>query len=142
MSLFSKDRVLVPIDFSEASFQALAETLEFVENASHLYVLHVLPYLNQGEPGVMWKTVTDDSRKQNVEKAFRDRCRSSNYEGIHFTTLIGNPSEEIIDYAKEQQINLIIIPSHGHTGIRRFLLGSVAERVVRFAHCPVLVLRQ
>ena len=86
--------------------------------------------------------MTDDSRKQNVEKAFRDRCRSSNYEGIHFTTLIGNPSEEIIDYAKEQQINLIIIPSHGHTGIRRFLLGSVAERVVRFAHCPVLVLRQ
>ena len=55
---------------------------------------------------------------------------------------IGTPGLEILDYAQEKKVELIVIPSHGHTGIGRFLLGSVAERVVRYSHCPVLVLRK
>ena len=142
MNLFSKNRVLVPVDFSEESFQAQKLTLEFVEDASHLYVFHVLPHLNPGEPGMMWETTDDESRKQHVKKIFQERFNQPEYEGVHFIVAIGDPASEIIDYAKKEDINLIVIPSHGRTGLGRFFLGSVAEKVIRFAHCPVLVLRR
>ncbi|MGK7957872.1 MAG: universal stress protein, partial [Crocosphaera sp.] len=53
----------------------------------------------------------------------------------------GNPSLEIVDYANNNNIDLIVIASHGRTGLNRFLLGSVAEKVVRLSQCPVLVWR-
>lgn len=142
MTIFPKKSVLVPIDFSDESIEAINMALEFVEDASHLWVLHVLPHLNPAEPGVRWHTVDDQSRKQHVEKVFRERVQGAEYEGINFTVAIGTPAPEILDYAQEKKAELIVIPSHGHTGISRFLLGSVAERVVRYSHCPVLVLRQ
>ena len=55
--------------------------------------------------------------------------------------MIGDPGSEITKLAKEVGAHLIIMPSHGRTGISRLLLGSVAERVLRLSHCPVLVLR-
>lgn len=142
MNLFSKNRVLVPVDFSEESFQAQRLTLEFVGDPNSLHVLHVLPHLNPGDPGVVWKTMDERTRKQHVLKVFQEKFNQSEYRGVHFNVAIGDPSSEIIDYAKTQNIDLIVIPSHGRTGLSRFFLGSVAERVVRFAHCPVLVLRR
>ncbi|MGD1717006.1 universal stress protein [Hydrocoleum sp. CS-953] len=142
MSIFPKNSVLVPIDFSDESIEAINVALEFVADTSHLWVLHVLPHLNPVEPGVRWHTVDDQSRKQQVEKAFHEKFSAKEYEGINFSVVIGNPAPEILDYAQEKKVELIIIPSHGHTGISRFLLGSVAERVVRYSHCPVLVLRK
>ncbi|MBW4649682.1 MAG: universal stress protein [Kastovskya adunca ATA6-11-RM4] len=141
MSLFSTNRVLVPFDFSEESAIALTKTLEFVKDPSHVYVLHVLPHLNPGDPGVMWQTTNNQTREQHVEKVFREQFLPPDYEGLHFSVSIGHPSSEIIDLAKAEEIDLIVIPSHGRTGLNRFFMGSVAERVVRFAHCPVLVLR-
>ena len=140
--LFTKNRVLVPIDFSEESFQAQERTREFVEDASHLYIIHVLPHLNPGEPGILWETTDDETRKEYVRKKFQERFHGKEYEGVHFQVTIGDPAAEIIDYAESQKIDLIVIPSHGRTGLRRFFLGSVAEKVIRFAHCPVLILRR
>lgn len=142
MSLFSKERVLVPIDFSDRAFAVLADSLQFVEDPSHLYVLHVLQPLESTDPAVIWQTLDDDDRKQHVKQAFFERCSKPEYEGIHFDVAIGDPSSEILDYAKNHDISLIVVPSKGRTGLERFFLGSVAERVVRFAHCPVLVMRQ
>lgn len=142
MSIFPKSRVLVPIDFSELSLEAIKVGLEVVDHPSHLYVFYVLPYLNPGEPGVMWRTVDDTTRQKHVEGEFREQFNGPEYEDINFSSAIGNPSSEIIDYANANKIELIVIPSHGRTGIGRFLLGSVAEQVVRYAHCPVLVLRK
>ncbi|WP_071515865.1 universal stress protein [Geitlerinema sp. PCC 9228] len=140
--LFSQNRVLVPFDFSEESTEALEKTLAFVGEATHLYVIHVLPQLNVGEPGVMYQTTNDRTRKQHVEKVFWETFGDRCYQGLHLHVAIGDPSAAIVDYAKAQEIELIVIPSHGRTGLRRFLLGSVAERVIRFARCPVLVLRK
>jgi nucleotide-binding universal stress UspA family protein len=142
MVLFSQNRVLVPFDFSEESTEALKKTLAFVEDAQKLYVIHVLPQLNVGEPGVMYRTTNDRIRKEHVEKVFWEQFSDRSYQGIHLHVAIGDPSAEIVDYAQEQNIELIVIPSHGRTGLQRFLLGSVAERVIRFARCPVLVLRK
>lgn len=141
MSWLRKNHVLVPIDFSEESFAALAPAREFVEDASHLYMLHVLSHLNAAEPGVMWNTLDDNTRIKNVTHALQERLKGSQYEAAHIDVAIGDPGSEIIDYAKQINADLIVIPSHGRTGLARFFLGSVAERVVRFAHCPVMVLR-
>lgn len=142
MSWLQKSRVLVPIDFSEESFAALQPAREFVTAASGLYVLHVLSHLHPAEPGVVWNNLDDPKRKQKVEEALRDRFQNSDYQNVHIMVTVGDPSSEIIDYAKTIEADLIVIPSHGRTGLSRFFLGSVAERVVRFAHCPVVVLRK
>ncbi|MDJ0555818.1 MAG: universal stress protein [Microcoleaceae cyanobacterium MO_207.B10] len=142
MSIFPKKSVLVPIDFSDESIEAINVALEFVEKTSDLWVLHVLPRLNPAEPGVRWHTVDDLSRKQHVEKVFHEHFPGAKYESINFSVAIGTPGPEILDYAKSKKVELIVIPSHGHNGIGRFLIGSVAERVVRYSHCPVLVLRK
>ncbi|MBE9078216.1 universal stress protein [Romeria aff. gracilis LEGE 07310] len=141
MALFSKDRVLVPIDFSEASLLALKEALAFVESNANLHALNVISRREATEPGVVWDTLDDETRKQNVEKALHERLAGTDHEGMQFTVAIGDPSAEIIDYAKTHQIQLIVMPSRGRTGLERFFLGSVTDRVIRFAHCPVLVIR-
>ncbi len=142
MELFSSERVLVPIDFSEESFQAQKLTLEYLEEPHKLYVLHVLPMLNPGDPGVMWDVLNDQTRIEHVKQLFRDRFNRPEERGINFEVTVGDPGSEIIDFAQKNEIDLIVIPSHGRTGIGRFFLGSVAEKVVRYAHCPVLVLRR
>ncbi len=142
MKLFSTNRVLVPIDFSEESFKAQQLTLDFVEDPNCLHVLHVLRNLNPGDPGIVWDTMDDRTRQESVKKAFFEKFNEAKYQKINFTVAIGDPSDRIIEYAKKHSIELIVIPSHGRTGIGRFFLGSVAEKVVRYAHCPVLVLRR
>ncbi|MEO0536968.1 MAG: universal stress protein [Cyanobacteria bacterium P01_A01_bin.123] len=142
MSLFSKEQVLVPIDFSEETFKALSGTIEFVGEGSTVHALHVLPRLEPTDPGMVWETVNQEARIENVEKTYKERFDRPEFSGVQFHVEIGDPSSEIIDFAKSNSINLIVIPSHGRTGLGRFFIGSVAERVVRFSHCPVLVLRQ
>lgn len=141
MSLFSKNRVLFPTDFSELASVAQEKTLEFVKDPSHLYIVHVLSPLSPLEPGVVWEKLNDETRKQNVEETFRTKFDSAKYDGVHFDVLFGKTSKKIVDYAREKQIDLIVIPAHGHDNLEHFIVGSVTERVVRLAHCPVYVWR-
>ncbi len=60
---------------------------------------------------------------------------------VHSTVLGGNPASEIVGYVRERGFDLLVLATHGRTGLARFVLGSVAERVVREATCPVLVVR-
>ena len=141
MSLFSKQRVLFPTDFSEQATIAQSKTLQFVEHPAHLYLVHVLPALSPLEPGIVWQTLDNQTRTENVKKAFYNQFNTPEYQQVNFEVLFGDTSKQIVDYAKEKDIELIVIPAHGHSGFQRFLLGSVTERVVRFAHCPVYVWR-
>lgn len=142
MPLFSSENVLVPMDFSNEAIKTLKDTLEFVEAPDKIHVINVLSPLEATDPGVIWQTVDDDTRIKKVTEAFYQHFPEEAYQSVKFTVAIGNPSSEIIDYAEHNAINLIVIPSSGKTGLSRFFLGSVAERVVRFAPCPVLVIRQ
>lgn len=141
MTLFASNNVLVPIDFSEEAHQALTETLAFVKDPTKIHVIHVLPALEPTAPGVVWQTIDSQTRIDNITALFHEKFPDEAYKQVKFTVKIGSPSSEINDYADENAIDLIVIPSHGRTGLPRFLLGSVAERVVRFSKCPVLVLR-
>ena len=140
MVLFSKDRILVPIDFSDASFKALEETLAFADASTVVHAIHVLSPLEPTDPGVVWQAVDADKREGNIRKAFAEKF-PDHQEKVTFAVDTGKPEAKIIDYAKHHDIGLIVMPSQGRTGLPRFFLGSVTERVMRFSHCPVLVLR-
>ena len=141
MTLFASDNVLVPTDFFEQSHQALTQALETFGSTTKIHVVHVLPPLEPTQPGMVWQTVDQQTRSDRITALFHETFPDEAYQQIKFSVIVGNPSSEIIDYAASQNIDLIVISSHGRTGLSRFLLGSVTERVVRFAPCPVLVLR-
>jgi nucleotide-binding universal stress UspA family protein len=141
MPWLPKKNVVVPIDFSEESLDALATARELVADASSLHLVHVLPYLEVTEPGVIWEAIDDASRRKHAEDALRERI-GADFPGAKIFIAFGDPGREIAEYAQTSGAELIVLPSHGRTGLSRLLIGSVAERVVRLAHCPVLVLRQ
>ncbi len=142
MTLFANDNVLVPIDFSEEASQALDETIKSFGEGTKVHVIHVLPVLEPTQPGMVWQTIDEQARIDHINALFHEKFSGEAYQAIKFVVTVGNPSSEIIDYAEHNAIDLVIIPSRGRTGLSRFFLGSVAERVVRFSPCPVLVLRR
>ena len=141
MSWFPKQKVIVPVDFSDESFTALATARELVEDASHLLVVHVLQDLSPMEPGEIWGTIDHETRIRHTMKALRERLADEGYDDVAADVVIGDPGHEITGLAGRENADLIVLSSHGRTGLKHLLIGSVAERVIRLAHCPVLVLR-
>lgn len=140
MNKYLDKTVVVPWDFSEMSESALKATLEMVEDPGKIEVVHVTAYPATMEPGVVWGSITDDTISKNLEDAFAKFADESGVDGWKFTTLFGDPGTRITEFAAQQDAGLIVISSHGRTGLSRVMLGSVAERVVRLSPCPVLVL--
>jgi len=141
MSWLPKKSVVVPVDFSEESLAAIDVALQMVDGPNQVHVIHVLPELNVAEPGVIWDSIDDESRCQHADEALREKLSAEKYAGINLHSAVGDAGHEIADYAARCKAELIVLPSHGRTGLKRLLIGSVAERVVRLSHCPVLVLR-
>ena len=139
-----KKTVVVPFDFSKLSCLALEQAIDLVDDISLIRVVHVAEYPSAYEYGVSWETINRDQVVKRVQEAFNEKMAQINaMPEFEITVLFGgNPGEEICRFAKDLGAELILIPSHGRTGFERFLLGSVAERVIRFAPCPVYVLRQ
>lgn len=142
MSGFKKQSVVVPIDFSGGSVDAINTALEFVDSHSQVHVVHVVLPLDNMSPGVVWGTIDDESRIKAVTDHFDEFLQNHGFTGVTTSVRVGNPGIEITEYATEVKADLIVIPSHGYHGVKRFLLGSVAERVLRHADCAVLVLRR
>jgi nucleotide-binding universal stress UspA family protein len=141
-SWLPKERVVVPVDFSEDSFAALDTALALVADASHLSLIYVLPVLEPAEPGVIWSTIDDDSRRHHAELALAERLDAPRFRGVKTHVAFGEPGHEIAAFAQQEKADLIVLSSHGRTGLTRLLIGSVAEKTVRLAHCPVLVLKK
>ena len=141
MNWFDGKRVLVPIDFGEQSQKAIDAALQMAPSTNSIYVVHVSPDLTVSSPEVVWDTLTDEVRRENIEKAFHKRFAAAKYHDVNFHVLFGDPGHRISAYAEEVAADVIVMPSPGRTGLKRLLIGSVAERVLRLAHCPVLVLR-
>ena len=141
MSWLKRKSVLIPIDFSDLSYQALGPAKELVDDVSALKLIHVLAPLHPADPAAMWDTLSDEDRKNKVKTFARDKLDALGYENLHIEVMIGDTTSKIIDYAQEIDADLIVMPSHGRKGVSRFLIGSVAEQIVRLAHCPVLILK-
>jgi universal stress protein A len=141
-------RILVPTEFSKQSQNALNYAVAFAQKfGAELYLLHVVQDLAVFIPDMITvappvvptvKQLTDA-----VYVAF-DRLIEENQlkgVGIHREVREGSPFFEIIRFAREENMDLIILSTHGHTGLTHMLLGSVTEKVVRKAPCPVLTVR-
>lgn len=144
--LFALDRILVPIDFSECSLKALRYAIPLAkEHAAAITLLYVVPkqyetydYGGPNMPSLEAEMFVDG------EKRLRAMIDSEVNGEVPAEQLVrtGAAADEIVAAARDLPANLIVISTHGHTGLRHMLLGSVAEHVVRRAPCPVLVIRE
>ena len=144
------EKVLCPTDFSETSLSALETAVVITEKFdAQLHLLYVLEDIPKA-PILSFEhlpTATPEEFFVQSEKLARKRIAQLAEERIpeatRGTTTVrrGLPFLEILLGAKEQEIDLIVMSTHGHTGLRHALLGSVTEKVVRKALCPVLTVR-
>ena len=142
MSWLPRHTLVVPIDFSDDSFAAIDVALEMGNDPARLHVVHVLPILEPNDPGVIWATVDDRSRREHAARAIRKELAARGHDGLQVAVRFGAPGHEIAQYAEEVEAGLIVLSSHGQSALMHLLIGSVAERVVRLARCPVLVLKK
>ncbi len=137
-----RDNILVPIDFSEASVNAIGEAVDLAGDPAKVHLLHVLPPLESISPGVVWGDVSNLNRETSVTAYAQTFLKEHGFTGMKFDVHMGQPGPEIARTAKEIGADLVVVSSHGYHGMKRFLLGSVAEAVIRHVECPVLVLRR
>ena len=142
MAWLPKKTVVVPVDFSDNSADAVATALEMVAEPAAVHLVHVLFPLDSVSPGVVWGEVNDETREKAVRQCFEKFLAENKISSVNVDVLIGDPGLEISEFAEKLGAELVVIPSHGYHGVKRLFLGSVAERVIRHALCPVLVLRR
>jgi nucleotide-binding universal stress UspA family protein len=141
-------KVLLPIDFSPAATVLLPYAREFAEKyGARLFILFVAedPFTYSGVPDttdllpVEYSEEMVSRARGKMATFVADNTGQSllNVEGI---VLTGHPAEEIINYAKQEKMDLLIIGTHGFQGFEKFLFGSVAEKVIKMAPCPVLTI--
>jgi nucleotide-binding universal stress UspA family protein len=143
-------KILVPTDFGEAADAALSYARALARNfGSSIDVLHVAEDVaTRMFAGEMYVTVPSTTLQKDVEDAARkqldERLIDNDPEPLRVQPIVvtsNNPAASIVDYAKETGIDLIVMGTHGRGPMAHLLMGSVAERVVRLAPCPVLVVR-
>lgn len=134
--------IVVPWDFSELSRDALNRAFDMVTDPNLIHVVHVSQLPSPYEIGIAWEAVSEQTIRDQLVLAFRKELENDpRLHSINLTVLFGDPGRSICNYALAHGAELIVVPSHGRSGFTRVLLGSVAERIVRHAPCPVLVIR-
>jgi len=147
MATFSLSRILVPTDFSETSVAALKYALPLAGSfGAELHLLHVIDlaagqYL-AAEMAMVPSAATEAEAHARADAELaalltRDETKAHR---ARLVTMRGAPFASIVAYAREQQIDLIVMGTHGRGAVAHLLIGSVAERVVRKAPCPVLTI--
>ena len=138
-------RILWPTDFSEPSYRALKTAEELAQNFSaELVLLHVVPPIPVIPTGGSLEGIFSASYPLEMESQAREALRKVVEQDISGKTktealvVHGNVSGEIVNVAKKENADVIVMATHGSTGWQRFVFGSVAEKVIRMAHCPVL----
>jgi universal stress protein A len=139
--------ILVPTDFSPASKKAFSYALRLAEQlGSELTLLHVLepetPLTLAGRPVTAAFSEVELADMEKSLRAMADEAESAGIAGAKSIVRTGVATHEIIEAAKELDIDLIVIATRGFTAWKHFTIGSTAERVARAAPCPVLVVRE
>ena len=137
--------VLVPIDFSEPSLEAIEFALPLLkEFGAHLHLVHVFepdyPLTSMmAMPLIVPELEVGRRVRRHLKEAAKKYSVELRRENIHAPR--GRPFEEICRLARDRDIDLIVTSTRGNTGLKHLVLGSTAERVVRYSPCPVLVVR-
>ncbi|WP_418280789.1 universal stress protein [Halorubrum sp. DTA98] len=137
------DDILFPTDGSDGADVALDHAIEHaLTYDATLHVLYVVeetyPAVEAGPPSVL--AALEKEGEDALERA-RSRAKAAGVESIRGSVDGGSPYRHILEYVDEHGIDLIVMGTHGRRGVDRFLLGSVTEKVVRTADCPVLTVR-
>jgi nucleotide-binding universal stress UspA family protein len=142
------NKILVPIDFSNYSKNALRYAVNFAKKFnSKIYLVYVVEpviYPSDFSMGQVTFPVSDIEMNERAKDELESLAKTEIGSQFEVETVIktGKPFVEINETASELDIDLIIIATHGHTGMEHLLFGSTAEKVVRKAPCPVLTLRE
>ncbi|MDZ7763594.1 MAG: universal stress protein [Melioribacteraceae bacterium] len=141
-------KVLVPIDFSDYSINALKYAVDFTQHFEAdmilISVIEPMIYPADFSMGQVAIPATDQNLTERVENELKDLAEKEIGDKVKTKRIIksGKPFYEINETARDEDVDLIIIATHGHTGVEHLLFGSTAEKVVRKAPCPVLTLRE
>ncbi len=141
-------KILVPTDFSDCAAAAQATAVDLARRlGGEIVLLHVLveaPLYGEGLLSAPRVQSVYDAQRKWAEGALAAQTADLRGDGIKasWRAMAGVPFEEIVSIAVEECADMIVIGTHGRTGLNRVLLGSVAERVIRLARCPVLTVRR
>jgi nucleotide-binding universal stress UspA family protein len=140
-------KILWPTDFSPLAVKAADYVRGFCEHfGAQVHVVHVcdspvslsIDFAGPFETMSLQKEVIASARAQ-LQKLSEEVFHAD--KGIHLEVLVGSPWGEVCEYARSQGVDLIILATHGRTGLEHIVMGSVAERIVQHASCPVLVVK-
>lgn len=141
-------RILFPTDFAEGALNALPYAIDLAKSyGAKLHLLHIVYdiatasglYVPHISVDTLYKEL-DVSAQKELEKF--GATAKKDLKDVEYTVMRGIPYEEILKFAQEKNIDLIVIGTHGRKGLDRILFGSTAERIVRNALCPVLTVRE
>lgn len=137
------DQILFPTDGSEGADAAFEHAIDHaLRYDATLHVFYVIektfPVVEAGPADVL--KALEEEGERVLEEA-RTRAKAEGVDSIRGTVAGGSPYRQILDYIDENDIDMVVMGTHGRRGIDRYLMGSVAEKVVRTANCPVLTVR-
>lgn len=142
-------RILVPLDGSELARRALPVAVELARQNNSTLVLAQAIHVSYGALPEAYIATPDlynqihDQAQADAETELKAAAGQATEAGVAVETVIleGDPASELVDYEDEGKIDLIVMSTHGRTGLARFVYGSVAERVLRHGSRPILLLR-
>ncbi len=141
-------RICCPIDFSDASRAAMEVAADLAKRfGAELVLLHAYPIpgytFPDGSVVASPKMMQDlaDQAQRHLEEWRAEAEQLAGGVRVTAEKAVGEPAAEILEVAREQGADLLVLGTHGRTGLEHALMGSIAERVVRRAHCPVLTVR-
>lgn len=143
--MFKLQKILYPTDFSPASLEALKYAVSFAQNCrAKLILLNVVDEKVISEGLNLARVSAPEALGQEMAAEAGRRLRrlvpAEDQKGLDSEIVIlnGTPFHEIVNYAKNNDVDMIVIGAQGRSGMEQFIFGSTAEKVVRRAHCPVL----
>lgn len=139
------EKILFPTDFSESAENASRYAMSLAKKyGSKVYVIHVIePFTYTTEFGLDFSAQLKEM-EASARRLLDDIVASikRNNLDVESVLITGEPFVEIIKYARKEQVDLIVMATHGRSGIEHMLLGSVAEKVVRKSPCPVMTIKK
>ncbi len=150
-------RILVTLDGSLLAEQVLPHVKAVLEGLKdvHVYLLSVAQLIDYSAASAMAypmsmvpaRTVDEEAERRRIETDLHDYLRGIEHQLVRESVTVssevrfGRPAEEIIAFAKDLKVDLIAMSTHGRSGLARWAYGSVADRVLHAAHCPVMLVR-
>jgi len=138
-------KILVPLDGSELARKALDQAEKLAKTFdSEIILFQVVPFLPiYGSPELVTPLIVDEKQKESAEKYLTNLAEELKKRGFKVTAMVRTGQQvavEIIDFAKETGVDLIVMCTHGRSGLTRWVLGSVAHKVLTRTETPILLL--